>query len=117
MSSSSVAKSSKLNNSNISPNIIANNNTTITPHSLSITRSTSSSSVNTSETNLSEFDTFTKGIEQHTEDFISEEGNYFFSPDGDNEVELPSNSVIELQRGGSDVGGGNGIEDQYMNGW
>ncbi|CAG8637341.1 6785_t:CDS:2 [Funneliformis caledonium] len=113
--SSTVLKSSKLNNANISPNILASN-ATITPHTLSFTRSTSSSSsVNTSETTFSEVETFTKGIEQNTEDFISEEGNFFFSPDGDNEVELPSNSVIELQRGGRDVGGDNGIGDLVFN--
>ncbi|CAI2179889.1 2623_t:CDS:2 [Funneliformis geosporum] len=113
--SSTVSKSSKLNNTNISPNNLANN-TTITPHTLSFTRSTSSSSsVNTSETTFSEVETFTKGIEQNTEDFISEEGNFFFSPDGDNEIELPSNSVIELQRGDRDVGGDNGIGDLIFN--
>ena len=99
-----MSKPFKLNNSNISPNIIANN-ATIIPHSLSFTRSTASlSSVNTSETTFSdEVDTYAKGIE-HTEDFISE-GNFFFSPDGDNEVELPSNSVIELQRDVGDMSG------------
>lgn len=81
------------------------------PHSLSFTKSTSSS-VNTSETTFSdEVDTFAKGTE-HIDDFTSDEGNFFFSPDGDNEVELPSNSVIELQRDAGD-----GIEEQYMNGW
>ncbi|RIA88639.1 hypothetical protein C1645_826048 [Glomus cerebriforme] len=108
--SSTISKSSKLNNVNISPNIIANN-AMIISHPLSFTRSTSSlSSVNTSETTFSdEVDTFTKGIE-HTEDCTSEEGNFFFSPDGDNEVELPSNSVIELRRNGN----GNGIEEQWV---
>lgn len=93
----------------MSPNIIANNNMIIS-HPLSFTRSTSSlSSVNTSETTFSdEVDVLTKGIE-HTEEFTSEEGNFFFSPDGDNEVELPSNSIIELRNGKS-------IEEQYI-GW
>ncbi|PKY47972.1 hypothetical protein RhiirA4_404025 [Rhizophagus irregularis] len=103
-----TTKSSKLN-STMSPNIIANNNMIIS-HPLSFTRSTSSlSSVNTSETTFSdEVDVLTKGIE-HTEEFTSEEGNFFFSPDGDNEVELPSNSIIELRNGKS-------IEEQYI-GW
>ncbi|GES84686.1 autophagy-related protein 18f-like isoform X1 [Rhizophagus clarus] len=109
ISSAPYTTKSKLN-STISSNVISANNNMIISHPLSFTRSTSSlSSVNTSETTFSdEVDVLTKEIE-HTEDFTSEEGNFFFSPDGDNEVELPSNSIIELRNGKS-------IEE-YVNGW
>ncbi|CAG8538811.1 9884_t:CDS:10 [Diversispora eburnea] len=68
--------------------------------SIPITFSPLSSSANTY---CDEID-FNKS-EAHGTDDISEDGNFFFSPDGDNEVELPSDSVVELLRGGNDKHG------------
>ncbi|CAG8438391.1 10972_t:CDS:10 [Scutellospora calospora] len=86
----SITQSSLLNNkSNISLGLL-NNNTFIQQSSSSGTQSTSSSSM-ASETTYSDD---VKELDYNLNDTGEKEGNFFFSPDGDNEVELPSDSIV-----------------------
>ncbi|CAG8450463.1 5355_t:CDS:10 [Acaulospora colombiana] len=71
---------------------------------LPFTRSISSSSLSSEKTYSDDLD-FSKSMDNEKED-ACEDGNFFFSPDGDNEVETPSDSVIELLH-----------DDKHINEW
>ncbi|RHZ52086.1 hypothetical protein Glove_465g41 [Diversispora epigaea] len=96
----SIPTFSPLSSSTVTTTTTTTNDNSFVQPSLPCTRSISLSSLTSENTYCDEID-FNKS-EAHGTDDISEDGNFFFSPDGDNEVELPSDSVVELLRGGND---------------
>ncbi|CAG8542159.1 26_t:CDS:10 [Dentiscutata heterogama] len=90
---------SSLGFSPLSSNMVANDST-FEQRSSPFTRSFSSSSIASDITYNDEADEFVKGHDRGIDD-SNEGGNFFFSPDGDNEVDLPSDSVIGLHRNGA----------------
>ncbi|RIB09119.1 hypothetical protein C2G38_2109403 [Gigaspora rosea] len=91
--------SSSLGFSPLSSNMMANDST-FEQRSSPFTRSFSSSSIASDLTYNDEADEYVKRLD-HGIDDSNEGGNFFFSPDGDNEVDLPSDSVIGLHRNGA----------------
>ncbi|CAG8577452.1 6162_t:CDS:2, partial [Scutellospora calospora] len=90
--SSPKLKNNPLGFSPLSSNMMAND-TTFEQRSPPFTRSFSSSSIASDITYNDEVDEYVKRLGGMDES--NEGGNFFFSPDGDNEVDLPSDSVIE----------------------
>ncbi|CAG8483800.1 2525_t:CDS:2 [Racocetra fulgida] len=84
--------------SSVSSNLIANDST-FEQRSTPFTRSFSSSSIASDITYNDEVDEYVKEDDHEINelnDDSNEGGNFFFSPDGDNEVGLPSDSMIEF---------------------
>ncbi|KAF0453413.1 autophagy-related protein 18f isoform x2 [Gigaspora margarita] len=80
-------KFTALNNKNNVLSEFSNNTTFVQYSHSSDTQSTSSSSETTYSDNAEKLDYRENNIDEN-------EGNFFFSPDGDNEVELPTDSII-----------------------
>ncbi|CAG8452643.1 13160_t:CDS:10 [Cetraspora pellucida] len=93
-SSPKLKNHSSIGFSPLSSNMIVNDST-FEQQSTPFTRSFSSSSIASDITYNDEVIEYVKEVD-HGINESNEDGNFFFSPDGDNEVGLPSDSMIEF---------------------